>query len=133
MDFYGCGLHLEEDAVAQAIQEDFPRLLFPLSKQIGMHREYLPCSLRRENADLEKYNRCTITVAGFAKGSDQEVALASFTFTPPLVEVAPVPMEHAVLPSTFSLLKIVNVTIIQDDPTTEALVVDNVHGFLSTS
>lgn len=77
--------------------------------------------------------QCDATVAAYAKGSDQQVALARFTVTPPELSLEPVPMEHAVLPPLFSLLKIVNVTIIQDDPTTQALLVDNVHGFLSTS
>ena len=59
--------------------------------------------------------------------------MASFTFMPPVSPVAPVAMTHAELPDTFSSLKIVSVTIIQDDPLTEALLLDNVHGVLSTS
>ena len=51
----------------------------------------------------------------------------------PVSPVTPVAMTHAVLPDTFLSLKIVNVTVIHDDPLTEALLLDNVHGFLSTS
>lgn len=51
---------------------------------------------------------CSIIVAGFAKEFDEdeeeeeeEVALASYMCTPIAKAVAPVAMEHAVLPGTF--------------------------------
>lgn len=44
--------------------------------------------------------------------------------------VASVPMIHAVVPSTFLLLGIKNVTIIQNDPTIINLVVDSVSYYL---
>ena len=64
-------------------------------------------------------------MAGFQANNDQEEAIASYTFTPPVSPVAAVPMEHAVLPVTFRQ-SIVNVTMIQT-PKTVALVIDNLH------
>ena len=58
--------------------------------------------------------QCTITVAGFKKGSNQEVALASYTFTPPLDPVDLVPMLHAVLPDSFHQ-PLYNITVIMND------------------
>lgn len=109
--------------------------LTPVKPYVYLELEdfYFGCALHTDESAATTAVQCTITVAGFATGSDQEVALASFTFTPPSVAVAPVPMEHAVLPLTFLAPKIVNVTIVQDDPLTQALLIDNVHGFLSTS
>lgn len=46
--------------------------------------------------------QCIVTVDGFVK-SGQEVALASFTFTPSLDPVSRVTMIHAVLPNTFNV------------------------------
>ena len=69
-----------------------------------------------------KATQCTIAVAGFRNG--QEVAVASYTFSPPVTDVS-VPMIEAVLPGTFVSLQ--NVTIIQDDPVLEVLVADNFH------
>ena len=59
------------------------------------------CSLHTDESTAGAAVQCTITVAGFAKGSDQEVAVASFTFTPPVSPVTPVAMEHAELPDSF--------------------------------
>ena len=69
-------------------------------------------------------------MAGFVKGNDQEVALASYTFTPPAVAAAPVPMLHAVLPASFEQ-KLVNVTMIQTDPAVNVLLVDNWRYYLN--
>ena len=91
------------------------------------------CALHTDEDAASAAVLCTITIAGFATGLDQEVALASSTFTPLLLAVAPVPMEHAVLSATLLGQKIVNVTNVQDDPLTQALLVDTIHGFWSTS
>ncbi|KAL6717867.1 hypothetical protein ACLMJK_003952 [Lecanora helva] len=85
---------------------------------------YFGCGLNDENTAVTQAEQCTVTVAGFVAGKNQEVALASYTFTPPAVEVAPVLMLHAVLPNTF-LQKLVNITIIQTDPALNTLLVDN--------
>lgn len=77
--------------------------------------------------------QCTVNVAGFVESSDEEVALASFTFGPPSLAVAPVPMEHAVLLLIFLAPDVVNVTIMRDTPLTEALLIDKMYGFLYTS
>ena len=69
-------------------------------------------------------------MAGFQANNDVEVAIASYTFTPPVSPITGVPMEHAVLPVTFRQ-SIVNVTMIQSS-VTAALLVDNLHYNLST-
>ena len=69
-------------------------------------------------------------MAGFQAKTDKEVAIASYTFTPPVSPVAGVPMEHAVLPATFRN-SIVNVTMIQT-PKTVALLKDNLHYNVTT-
>lgn len=61
---------------------------------------------------------------GFAKNNDQQVAIASYTFIPPVSPVAPVPMLHAVPPDSFKQ-NLVNVTFIQTDPATTVLLVDS--------
>lgn len=76
-------------------------------------------------ADRNNSTRCTITVAGFQSNSNKEVALASFTFTPPISPVSTVPMIHAVLPSSFSK-PLNNVTIVQDSELV-ALALDNLN------
>ena len=69
-----------------------------------------------------KATQCTIAVAGFRK--EQEVAVASYTFLPPVIDVS-VLMIEAVLPDTFVSLQ--NVTRIQDDPVLTVLVADSFH------
>lgn len=59
-------------------------------------------------------------VTGYRNG--QEVVVASFAFSPISGETA-VPMIEAGLPAGFAAWQ--NVTIEQDDPTTEALVADD--------
>ena len=46
------------------------------------------------------------------------------------ISVGRVPMIHAVLPSTFLNSGIKNVTIIQDNPTTEACLIDDIGYYL---
>ena len=57
--------------------------------------------------------QCTVTVAGFKASGGQEVAVASFTFTPPENSLGQVPMIHAVLPDLFHT-PLYNVTMIED-------------------
>ena len=69
--------------------------------------------------------------SGFSKKkSNKEVAVASFTFTPPTNVLKAVPMIQAVLPSGFA--NVYNVTLIQTNPTVNALVVDSVGYTAST-
>ena len=67
--------------------------------------------------------QCTVTVAAFVKAGGQEVAVASFTFTPPEKVVGQVPMVEAVLPKEF--MGVYRVTIIEDDPGVNGLGIDN--------
>lgn len=92
-------------------------------KYIGLQDFDFGCGLHDDNAVAGEAVQCTIFVNGFAAGSDQEVATADFTFTPPTVSVASAPMIHAVLPSSFTSQKIVNVTVVQDNSLTETLLI----------
>lgn len=94
---------------------------------------FFGCASHTDETVASAAIQCGITVAGFTTGSDQEAALADFTYTPAAVAIAPAAMEHAVLPPAFLAPNIDRITIVQDDPTIEALLIDNVHGLLSTS
>ena len=65
---------------------------------------------------------CTITVAGFR--NNQEVALASYSFTPTVANDALASMVEAVLPSKFVTLQ--NITFIQGDPNTQVIALDDI-------
>ncbi|KAM0805812.1 hypothetical protein BDR22DRAFT_906423 [Usnea florida] len=91
---------------------------------------YFGCTLRTDEGVLGVATQCTITVAGFTAGNNKEVALASFTFTPPDSPVTPVSMIHAVLPDSFKM-PLYNVTMIQDNKLA-ALKIDNFHYDVST-
>lgn len=91
---------------------------------------YFGCVARTDEGTAALATQCTITVAGFEAKDDKEVALASFTFTPPVKPLTPVPMIHAVLPSTF-YQALYNVTIVQN-PSLVALKIDNLHYTVST-
>lgn len=91
---------------------------------------FFGCNTRTDEPTANVATQCTITVTGFQANDDKEVAIASYTFTPPPNPVTPVSMIHAVLPKTF-LQPLYNVTIIQDD-TLLALKIDNLHYAVST-
>lgn len=90
---------------------------------------YFGCVTRTNVGSASVATHCTITVAGFVKNNDQEVAVASYTFTPPVSPVAPVPMMHAVLPDSFKQ-QLVKVTMIETTPLTTGLLIDNLHYLL---
>lgn len=92
----------------------------------GLYDFYFGCSTRTDEPTANAALQCTITVSGFVPKTNQEVAVASFTFTPPLSPIAAVPMIHAVLPSSFRQ-GLSNVTIVQDNKLA-ALGVDNLVG-----
>lgn len=48
----------------------------------GLIDFYFGCESRTENTAADVPLQCTVTVAGFVSSSNEEVALASFTFTP---------------------------------------------------
>ena len=66
--------------------------------------------------------QCTVTVAAFKKG--QEVAVASYTFTPPTEVVKQTPMIQAVLPKGFE--NVFTVTFAHNTPTVVGLGIDNI-------
>lgn len=99
-------------------------------KSLGLLDFFFGCTARTPEGTVALAAECTITVAGFLRGSDKEIALASFTFTPPPNPVTPVPMIHAVLPDTFEQ-PIFNVTVQPDDDLLSVLI-DNLHYSVST-
>ena len=99
-------------------------------KSFGLLDFFFGCTVHTGEGAVSVASQCTITLAGFVRNTDQEVALASFTFTPPESPVAPVPMIHAVLPPSFQQ-SLFNVTITQSSAL-DAVLFDNLHYFLST-
>lgn len=132
----GVATHTEPNAILTSSEQQgtngTPSLTIakPYSS-LGLINFWFGCAAHTGEAVAGLALQCTITVAAFESSSDEEVALASFTFTPPAVSVTTVPMIEAVLPSTFLLPGIEIVTIIQDDPTTEALLVDSISYYLT--
>ena len=109
-------------ATSQAVNGT-PSLSIPAGSKIksfDLSSFWFGCALDTVEGLVGKATQCTIDVAGFRKG--QEVAVASFTFTPPVTGVS-VPQIQAVFPDRFVALE--NVTIIQDDPALNVLVADN--------
>lgn len=95
-------------------------------RSFGLYDFYFGCQVRTGEPTANAALQCTITVSRFVPKTNQEVAVASFTFTPPLSPVDQVPMLHAVLPSSFSK-GLNNVTIIQDNKLA-VLLIDNLVG-----
>ena len=109
-------------ATSQAVNGT-PSLSIPAGSKIqsfDLSSFWFGCALDTVEGLAGKATQCTIDVAGFRKG--QEVAVASFTFTPPVTDLS-VPQIQAVFSGTFIALE--NVTIIQDDPVLNVLVADN--------
>lgn len=92
-------------------------------KSFSFYDFYFGCATRTAETAATVAVQCTITVDGFDKYG-QEKAVASYTFTPPVSPVAPVPMMHAVLPDSFHG-PLVNVTIIETDPEVVGLLFDS--------
>ncbi|CAD6590186.1 MAG: hypothetical protein ASARMPRED_004606 [Alectoria sarmentosa] len=98
---------------------------------IGLVDFWFGCSAHTSESVANLATQCSVTVAAYQSPSDKQVAVAVFEFTPPAVSVSSVPMIQASLPSEFLLSGIKNITIVQDDPTTEALLVDSITYYLS--
>ena len=69
-------------------------------------------------------------MTAFKKASDQEVAVASFDFTPPVDLSTKVPMVQAVLPDAFE--DVYTVVIVQDNPSVINLGIDDFEYTVST-
>ena len=83
---------------------------------------YFICVAETEQGVVSPPARCTITVAGFRRGSNQESAIASYTYTPPPKDfVGKAPMIHAVLPDSFHA-PLYNITVAQDDPLVRVII-----------
>ena len=120
--------HTLPNDIASAVEQQavngtpYLRTLYTGSKlkSFDLHSFWFGCLLQSVEGAADTAVQCTISVAGFRNG--QEVAVASFTFSPTLGVLA-VPMIEAELPSTFTTLQ--NATIMQENPTLQALVADN--------
>ena len=124
----GVPAHSQPNAIVTAFEQQATNgtpsltILYPGSciKSFDLHSFYFGCPANTAATAADVAIQCTIFVAGFR--NDKEVAVATYTFTPPTPPVD-VPMIQAVLPGSFVELQ--NVTIIQDDPTLEVLAADN--------
>ena len=92
-------------------------------KSFGLYDFYFGCQVRTGEAAANAALQCTITVSGFVPKTNQEVAVGSFTFTPPESPVNQVPMLHALLPDIFHQ-GLNNVTIVADNKLAVVLVDD---------
>ena len=93
-------------------------------KSFDLYSFYFGCPADSGEGSLGAAVQCTISVAGF-QGS-KEVAVASFTFSPPIGVSPPptsVPMILAQLDTTFR--KLTSVTMIQGTPAAEGIVADD--------
>lgn len=95
-----------------------------------MKRFWFGCEADLDQGQAEVAVQCTITLAAFEKANDQEVAVASFTFTPPENVVKEAPMIQAVLPSGFE--NVYSVTIIQNNAEVVEFGIDNLEYSVST-
>ena len=97
-------------------------------KAFDLESFWFYCRLTNPEGELDAPVECAVLVAGFRDG--QEVASASYTFTPTVPQLLVPPMVEAVLPGTFSGLD--NITLIPSDPELQSLHLDNVEYVLHT-
>lgn len=83
----------------------------PENKYFDLSSIYFGYALHPVEGAVDTAVQCTIEVAGFRKR--HEVALAAFTFTPPIVHTS-ASMIKAALPS--SLVALQEITLIQGNP-----------------
>ncbi len=102
----------------------------PPYKTFSLKSFYFGCDADLDQGLVNQAVQCTITLAAFKKASNQEVAVASFTFTPPANLVTQVPMIQAVLPNGFE--NVYNVTIVTNNPSVIVFGVDNLEYTFST-
>lgn len=88
------------------------------------------CNLNALESAADVAVKCTVTVSAFQKNVAKAILVAKFTLTPPVNPLQKAPMIHAVLPSCFA--NVYDITVLQDNPVTEALIVDNLHYTVKT-
>ncbi|KAI4282839.1 MAG: hypothetical protein L6R38_002640 [Xanthoria sp. 2 TBL-2021] len=96
----------------------------------NFERFYFGCVTPTQQGAAQIAVQCSVLVAGF-NAANKQVAVATYTFTPPVANVAKAPMIEAQLPSGFVNLR--NVTIVQSSPATQVLLLDNAKYTLATS
>ncbi|KAL8754284.1 MAG: hypothetical protein Q9199_004458 [Rusavskia elegans] len=86
---------------------------------------YWGCGVRSAQPAASQPLACTLAVTGFAASTGKQVATTTLTYTPPSpVSVGTVPMDHAILPSSFNQ-KLGKVTFsVSNQPATAFLVDD---------
>lgn len=90
-------------------------------KRFDFKSFWFGCGFTNFEGIVDAAVQCTVLVARFYEG--KEVGVATLTFTPMAEESLRQEMIEAVLPRGFGGLD--TVTMIQSDPATQALVVDN--------
>ncbi|KAI4203206.1 MAG: hypothetical protein LQ350_002082 [Teloschistes chrysophthalmus] len=83
---------------------------------------YFGCVLPTGQGEVQAAQQCSILFAGFDAFNKQK-AVATFTFTPTVTNLLQPPMIQAILPSSFVGLH--NITLIQANPVTQILLVDD--------
>lgn len=99
-------------------------------KTFSLESFWFGCDADLQQGSVNVAKQCTLTVAAFQKANDQEIATASYTFTPPENPVTQPPMVQAVLPNEFEGASMV--TFIQSDSTLTGFGIDNMAYTAST-
>lgn len=102
----------------------------PPFKTLSPKSFWFGCDAATGQGAVDAATQCTIVVTAFKKASDQEVAVASFDFTPPVDLSTKVPMVQAVLPDAFE--DVYTVVIVQDNPSVINLGIDDFEYTVST-
>ncbi|KAL8695840.1 MAG: hypothetical protein Q9224_003122, partial [Gallowayella concinna] len=97
---------------------------YPGSKSVAMDFKsfYFGCSTPTGQGAFQAARQCSILVGGF-NADNQEVESATFTFTAVVTNLLRAPMVKANLPERFARVR--TVTIVQTDPLTQVLLLDN--------
>lgn len=105
---------------------------YPGSKSLYLNFErfHFGCVTPTQQGADQIAVQCSVLFAGF-NAANKQVAVATYTFTTPVANVAKAPMIEAQLPSGFVNLH--NVTIVQSSPATHVLLLDNAKNRLATS
>ncbi|KAL9610364.1 MAG: hypothetical protein Q9167_004934 [Letrouitia subvulpina] len=95
----------------------------PPYKSVTFDSFYFGCSLSIPEGAVDEATTCTVTVKGYSQANEQ-LAMKTFTFDAPLVSTAKVPQVLARLDKTFS--NVYKITLVQDNPVEQGLLIDNV-------
>lgn len=91
------------------------------SQYFNFERFYFGCVTPTQQGAAQIAVQCSVLVAGF-NAANKQVAVATYTITPPAANLAKAPMIEAQVPSGFVNLR--NVTVVQSSPATQVLLMD---------